>query len=93
MGFYDILINRYFYYEALIPREGWERTEIGAAIEEVAVEGIHAKTSRSPNSQDSFEADLSRQVLAEFCGKLPRVFTSRRIPAGVEPRLATGEPG
>ena len=74
----------------LITRESRKSAQVGAAVEEIAVEGAHAQTGGGSYTQNSLKTNLRRKVVAELTREFDCVFGSSGVPVGVEVRLATG---
>lgn len=77
----------------LITGERGERAKIGAAVEEVTVEGAHAQASGGTHSEHSLQTDLRGEILGELTGKLHGILRSGGVPARVEVGLTTSVPG
>jgi len=85
----DALVNSDLNNVALVARKGRESTEVGTAIEEVAIERSHPKAGGGSNAEHRFQTDLRRQVVAELPCKFDGIFTSCGVPARVEVGLPT----
>src|SRR4051812_25332480 len=84
------LINRNLDHITLVSRKSWERTEIRASVEEVAIERAHTKAGRCTDTENSFKPNLRRKIVAELRCKLDCIFASASIPTWVKVCLSTG---
>jgi hypothetical protein len=87
------LVNRNLNNVGLVARHGREGAQVAGAVEEVAVESAGSETSRCAHTKDGLQANLRRQVVAKFSGKLDRVLSPSSVPGRVEVSLTTGVSG